>query len=193
MKLQNLSYNKGFVLAFAIGFVVRLIPELLSFPYPIGWDTIYYAYRINDGALFGYWNNPFSTWLIYGILIFLGNLTRLDPFLVLKIVAPLLFGGSAAGVYFVAWKKLGWSVTKSLLASGLFAFQLGALAISWHFYRNVFGAMLLLFALPFLPPWLSPILREAQRQDNAGIGDGTYWLQGHHPLKGNPDWHPLLK
>ena len=149
MKLQNLSYSKGFILAFAIGFVVRLIPELLSFPYPIGWDTIYYAYRINDGALFGYWNNPFSTWLIYGILI-LGNLIMLDPFLVLKIVAPLLFGGSAAGIYFVAWKKLGWSVTKSLLASGLFTFQLGALAISWHFYRNVFGVMLLLFALPFL-------------------------------------------
>ncbi len=40
------------MLAFAVGFVVRLIPELLSFPYPIGWDTIYYASRIQDGVLF---------------------------------------------------------------------------------------------------------------------------------------------
>jgi hypothetical protein len=150
VKLQNLSYNKGFIIAFAVGFVVRLIPELLSFPHPIGWDTIYYAYRIKDGVLFGYWNDIFSTWLPYGIMIFLGNLTRLDPFMVLKIFAPLLYGGSAAGVFFVAWKKLNWSVTKSLLASGLFVFQLGALTISWHFYRNVFGVMILLFALPFL-------------------------------------------
>jgi len=150
MKLQNLSYNKGFILAFVIGFVVRLIPELLSFPYPIGWDTIYYAYRISDGVVFGYWNNVFSTWLIYGILVFLGNLTRLDPFMLLKIVAPLLYGGSSAGVFFVAWKKFDWSVAKSLLASGFFAFQLAALAISWHFYRNVFGVMILLFTIPFI-------------------------------------------
>jgi len=150
MKLQNLSYSKGFILAFAIGFVVRLIPELLSYPYPIGWDTIYYAARINDGVVWNHWSEVFSTWLIYGILVSLGSLTRLEPFMLLKIVAPLLYGGSAAGIYFVAWKKLGWSVTKSLLASGLFAFQLAALGISWHFYRNIFGLMLLLFTIPLL-------------------------------------------
>jgi hypothetical protein len=150
MKLQNLSYTQGFILAFTIGFVARLIPELLSFPYPIGWDTVYYAYRISDGALFGYWNDVFSTWLPYGVMILLGNLTRLDPFLLLKIVAPLLYGGASAGVFFVAWKKLDWSVTKSLLTSGFFTFQLAALAVSWQFYRNVFGVMILLFALPFL-------------------------------------------
>ena len=40
-KLAGLSFKQGILLAFVIGFVVRLIPELLSFPYPIGWDTIY--------------------------------------------------------------------------------------------------------------------------------------------------------
>ncbi|HDQ06997.1 MAG TPA: hypothetical protein ENN36_09815 [Candidatus Bathyarchaeota archaeon] len=150
LSLGNLGFRKGFLIAFAVGFAVRLIPEILSYPYPIGWDTIYYAYRISDGALFGYWNNIFSTWLPYGIMIFLGNLTGLDPFLLLKILAPLLYGGAAAGVYFVAWKKLNWSVTKSLLASGFFSVQLAALAISWHFHRNIFGVMILLFALPFI-------------------------------------------
>jgi len=155
MKLQNLSYTKGFILAFVIGFVVRLIPELLSYPYPIGWDTIYYAARINDGVVWNHWSGVFSTWLIYGILVSLGSLTRLEPFMLLKIVAPLLYGGTAAGIYYVAWKKLGWSVTKSLLSSGLFAFQLAALGISWHFYRNIFGLMILLFAVPLLRSKLS--------------------------------------
>ena len=149
-KLDNLSYTKGFILAFTIGFVVRLIPELLSFPYPIGWDTIYYAYRISDGVVWSHWSNIFTSWLIYGILVSLGNLTQLEPFLLLKIVAPLLYGGTAAGIYYVAWKKLGWSVAKSLLACGFFAFQLAALGISWHFYRNIFGLMILLFAIPLL-------------------------------------------
>ncbi len=150
MKLQNLSYTKGVILAFTIGFVVRLIPELLSFPNPIGWDTIYYASRINDGVVLNHWSGIFSTWMIYGLLVALGSLTRLEPFMLLKIVAPLLYGGTAAGIYYVAWKKLNWTVTKSLLASGLFAFQLAALGISWHFYRNIFGLILLLFTIPLL-------------------------------------------
>ena len=149
-RFSRLSYRQGILLAFVIGFVVRLVPELLSFPYPIGWDTIYYAYRINDGVVFGFWDSIFSSWLPYGIMIFLGNLTNLDPFLLLKIVAPLFYGGCVAGIFFVAWKKLEWSVTKSLLVSVFFSFQLAALAISWQFYRNVFGVMVLLFAIPFI-------------------------------------------
>ena len=149
-KLDRLGHNKRFLLVFAIGFVVRLVPELLSFPNPIGWDTIYYAYRIEDGVLFGFWDNIFSSWMIYAITIFLADLTRLAPFMLLKIVAPLLYGGASAGIYFVASKKLKWSPTKSLLASVIFAFSLASLAISWQFYRNIFGVMVLLFALPFI-------------------------------------------
>ncbi len=149
-KIDSLSHNKALLLAFAIGFVARLIPELLSFPNPIGWDTIYYAYRIEEAVLFGFWDNIFSSWMIYGLLIFLGNLTRLEPFVLLKIVAPILYGGASAAIYFVASKKLKWSITKSLLASVLFTFSLAALATSWQFYRNIFGVTVLLFAIPLI-------------------------------------------
>jgi len=88
--------------------------------------------------------------MIYAILMVLSDLTQLAPFMLLKIVAPLLYGGAAAGIYFVAWKKLGWSVSKSLLASIVFTFSLAALATSWQFYRNVFGIMVLLFAIPLI-------------------------------------------
>jgi len=47
VSLQNISFRKGFFLAFVLGFMVRLIPEVLSFPYPIGFDTVYYAARMN--------------------------------------------------------------------------------------------------------------------------------------------------
>ncbi|MCW4021668.1 MAG: hypothetical protein NWF02_00690, partial [Candidatus Bathyarchaeota archaeon] len=150
MKFRDLSYTQGIILAFVVGFVVRLIPELLSFPYPIGWDTIYYASRINSGIFFVHGSDIFGSWLVYGILVTLHNLTQLEPFVLLKIVAPLLYGGTCAGMFFVAWKRFDWSSKKSLLVSVLFAFQLAALAVSWQFYRNVFGMMVFLFALPFL-------------------------------------------
>jgi hypothetical protein len=149
-KLKGLGYSRGLALAFLVGFVIRLVPELLSFPYPVGWDTIYYASRIHSGVVFTVGSDLVNSWLIYGILVSLGSLTRLDPFVILKIFAPLLYGGSCAGMFFVAWKKLDWSVTKSLLVSVFFGFQLAALAISWQFYRNVLGVMVLLFALPLV-------------------------------------------
>ncbi|MDG6223010.1 MAG: hypothetical protein QCH99_07115 [Candidatus Bathyarchaeota archaeon] len=150
MKLQNLSYRQGILLAFIVGFIVSLIPELLSFPHPIGWDTIYYASRMNSGVVFTYGSDIFGSWIIYGILVSLHNVTQLQPFMLLKIIAPLLYGGTCAGMFFVAWKRFEWSPKKSLLVAVLFAFQLAALAVSWQFYRNVFGVMVMLFALPFL-------------------------------------------
>jgi hypothetical protein len=147
--LYGISWRKGFLLAFVLGFMVRLVPEVLSFPYPIGFDTVYYAARMKGGVVWPHWSSFFSTWLVYAILVPMYSLTQIDPFLLLKIVGPLLYGGSAAGIYYFAWKGLTWSVKKSLFASVFFAFQLAALGISWHFYRNVFGLMLLLFVLPF--------------------------------------------
>ena len=97
-KLFGLSYWQGFLLACGLAFVVRVIPELLSFPFLIGWDTIYYAYRIEEGVLFGFWDNIFSSWMIYAILMVVSDLSHLTPFILLKIVAPLLFSGAAAGV-----------------------------------------------------------------------------------------------
>jgi len=146
---ENISLRKAFFFAFVLGFMVRLVPEVLSFPYPIGFDTIFYAARMKSGVVLYHWSSFFSTWLVYAVLVPLYSLTQVDPFLLLKIVGPLLYGGSAAGIYYFAWKGLNWSVKKSLFASVFFAFQLAALGISWHFYRNVFGLMLLLFVLPF--------------------------------------------
>jgi len=149
VSLQNIGFRKGFILAFVLGFVVRLIPEVLSYPYPIGFDTIYYAARMKSGIVWYHWSSLFSTWLVYVILVSLYSMTQVDPFLLLKVVGPLLYGGSVAGIYYYAWKGLNWGVKKSLFASVFFAFQLASLGISWHFYRNLLGLMLFLFALPF--------------------------------------------
>jgi hypothetical protein len=149
VSLQNISFRRGFFLSFVFGFMVRLIPEILSFPYPIGFDTVFYAARMKSGIVWYHWSSFFSTWLVYAILVPLHSVTQVDPFLLLKVVGPFLYGGSAAGVCYFAWKGLNWGVRKSFFASVFFAFQLAALGISWHFYRNLLGLMVLLFALPF--------------------------------------------
>lgn len=48
--LAYTDHKRALVLCFVLGFVVRLMPEVLSYPYPIGFDTVYYAARIKSGV-----------------------------------------------------------------------------------------------------------------------------------------------
>jgi len=144
------SPRAGLLVAFLFGVAVRAIPELLSYPYPIGFDTIYYAWRVKEGVVWAHWSSVFGSWLLYALLIPVYNALRVEPFLLLKLAMPLLFGVCSGGVYYMATKGFGWSVRKGLFAAGLFSFQVAALGISWHFYRNMLGLGILLFALPWI-------------------------------------------
>jgi len=150
LKGIDISHGKGLLFSFVLGFLVRLIPEALSFPYPIGFDTIDYAARMKNGIV---WYQPrdfFSTWLLYAILTPLYGVVSGDPFLLLKFVAPLLYALNVCGVYFFARRALDWDVKGSLMAAFFFSFQLAALRVSWDLYRNMLGMAILLFALPWI-------------------------------------------
>jgi hypothetical protein len=144
------SPRKALLLAFIFGFGVRLIPELLSYPHPIGFDTIYYGWMLKEGVVWTHWSGVFSSWLFYGLTIPLYNIVLGDPFLFLKGVMPVLFGLTSSGVHYLATRGLGWSTRKGLFAAAVFSLQVAALGISWHFYRNVLGLALLLFAIPWI-------------------------------------------
>ncbi len=144
------SFRTGLLIAFVFGFAVRMIPELLSYPYPVGYDTVYYAWRIREGVIWAHWSKVFDSWLLYGLLMPLHEALKVDPILILKLAMPLLFGLNACGVHYLASKGLNWPVRKGLFAAGLFSFQLAALRMSSDLYRNMLGLGILLFTLPWI-------------------------------------------
>lgn len=146
----RISGWKALVIAFLVGFAVRLVPELLSYPHAIGFDTVYYAWRIRTGVVWYNWSQVFSSWLLYGFLVPVQNFVQGDPFMTLKVTAPLLFGLNTCGIYYFAKRALNWTDRKALFSGLVFSFQIAALAISWEFYRNMLGLGFLLFALAFL-------------------------------------------
>jgi hypothetical protein len=147
----KLTDRKVLVACLSLGFFVRLIPELLAFPLPIGFDTIYYAFVMKSGVILPHWSAFFtSTWLLYALIVPLYSLLQVDPFLLLKVVAPLLFGLNVAGVYWFARKMLSWDLRMGLLTGVFFALQLASLRISWDLLRNTLGLGILLFALSYL-------------------------------------------
>jgi len=145
-----IKWSKGLFLSFIFGFVVRLIPEVLSLPYPIGYDPIYYVWRIKSNVVWCDWSQVFSTWLLYAILVGLFDVTHMNPFVLVKFAAALLFGFNACGIYYFATKALGWTTKKGLLAAVFFSLQIATLVLSSNFYRNMLGLGILLFALPLI-------------------------------------------
>ena len=147
----SLTDRKALIACLSIGFLIRLVPELLAFPFPIGFDTIHYAATMKSGVILANWSNFFtSSWLLYALIIPLYNLVQMDPFLLLKIVAPLLFGLNVAGVYWFSRKMLGWNLRMGVLTGLFFALQLASLRISWDLLRNALGLGILLFALSYI-------------------------------------------
>jgi hypothetical protein len=147
----KLTDRKALIVCLSIGFLVRLIPELLAFPLPIGFDTIHYAAVMQSGVVLAHLSNFFTTsWLFYGLIVPLYSLLQVDPFLILKIIAPLLFGLNVAGVYWFSRKSLGWNMRIGLFAGLFFALQLASLRISWDLLRNSLGLGILLFTLSYI-------------------------------------------
>jgi hypothetical protein len=146
----DLTTGKALAVCFLGGFLVRSIPEVLAFPHPIGFDTVYYAVAMKNGVIWTHWSEIFtSTWLFNAIMILLYSVSKTDPFLLLKLAAPALYGLNVTGMFWFARKALDWSVKWSLLASALFSIQLASIRISWDLLRNTLGMGLLLIALPF--------------------------------------------
>src|SRR4030067_1739739 len=96
----KLTDSKLLLACLSIGFFIRLVPELLAFSTPIGFDTIYYANVMKNGVILSHLSGFFtSSWLLNAFIVPLYSVSRVDPFLLLKVVAPGLFGLNVAGVY----------------------------------------------------------------------------------------------
>ena len=147
----KISATRALMFSFMLGFILRLIPEVLAFPYPISWDMIHYAYSMRVGMVLGHWSSFFvGKWLLFAFLIPVRNHFGVDSFLLLKITGPILYGFNACGIYWFARSLLGWEVTQSVLSAGFFSVQLASLRISSELLKNTLGLGLLLFTLPLI-------------------------------------------
>jgi hypothetical protein len=139
--------RRYFLLSFLIPALVRSIPEVVSFPWPIGYDTVVlYAYFIHYCQIYGFFlffplfvPEEHLSFLFYVLIGGLGVLSNADPFLVLKFVAPLLSGFLGCSVFYFCSRFLDWSVEKSLFCAVLASLYFVSLGLSLGFFRNMFS------------------------------------------------------
>ncbi len=152
-----LKKNKYLLAAFIIPLLVRSIPVILSWPYPIGFDTIGYIPLIQKGWVFSLGPIGFlkTTGMFYAVAALPYGLTN-DAVAVVNVLGPLLLGALCVMMYLYARKGLGWSGWKSLLVVVLVSTYFVSLRDSWDLYRQMVGLIFLMAALISLKSFSSP-------------------------------------
>lgn len=129
----------------ATAIIIRTIPEFLSFPYLIGYDTIYYAGEIQRAQscldLISTLPSPFLPLALCPFGKMVGVLT------LFKIYPPLAYGASAGTLFLFARKSLGLDRFQSILSSLFVVLQFGMLRVSWDLHSNLLGMAFLLLLL----------------------------------------------
>ena len=147
----TLEKRKYALAAICISLAARSVPEILSWPYPLGLDTLRYIPFIREGRVFSLGFHGFlsRTSLFYLTATLLYVLIR-DEFMVIKVLGPVLHGALSLMLYLYAKRALGWSCRKSLLASILTSIYFVSLRISWDLYRQMLGFTFMMVAFTAL-------------------------------------------
>src|SRR5207245_3684396 len=99
--LQQIRQHKYAFAAFLVPLSIRIIPEILSGQYPVGWDIIaYYIPNTIDMASgkMDIWGIITSPPVMYAIVLPVYLLAKTNLVLIFKVLGPILYG------------VLGWSI-----------------------------------------------------------------------------------
>ena len=147
--LRILSFPRVWVFglaAFLFPALVRVVPEIVAGPYPIGYDTVNsYAPFMLD---WGLGNSTFSPviggWVVYALFGGIYIATRIDPIVIVKTAAPIFYGVLGVSEFIFAQRVLRWRHGKSLFLVMVASMDFVLLRFSWDLFRNTLGLALLL-------------------------------------------------
>jgi hypothetical protein len=145
---------------FSIGCLVRGIPELVAYPYPIGSDVI--NYYIPAVTFFDtIWPTILHQFPTYVFLLHIINIASgLTPYFTVIAVAVGVFGIFTMSVFFAAKKILKITTLQSTFLSIFVIFQTAVLMTTANNHKDIFALSTLLFTF---------ILIHNRHQRNTGL------------------------
>jgi len=142
--------------SFLLGFILRFIPEVIWWPWHIGWDTVEYVAHLED---FMVRLNPLASYY------WMGGLRNIPPMLnLIALVPAYAFGAWAVFKVYPAvaygllclssallarrvFRVSGWG---AFLTSAITALYVLNLRISWDYQRQLLGSVFMLLSLAVL-------------------------------------------
>src|SRR5215210_4784346 len=126
------------------------MPLVISYPYPIGYDSINY-YLPNLYHFENNWLKLVTEFPIYVVTVylfaFIFSSNIYYSFLVSNVV---LYGAFSMTIYLLSNKLMKQSFNMSLVFTIFVIFQLGTLRISWDLFRDLFSLIMFNLFLLFI-------------------------------------------
>src|SRR2546430_14599500 len=113
--LQVMGQHRFAFAAFLVPLSIRIIPEILSGRYPVGWDIIaYYVPNTIDmvSGRMNVWEIITSPPVMYAITVPAYVLTRTNLVLTFKVLGPILYGFLGWTIFWFGQRRLHWPGNK---------------------------------------------------------------------------------
>src|SRR5438094_360005 len=147
--LQVMGQHRFAFAAFLVPLSIRIIPEILSGSYPVGWDIIaYYIPNTIDMASgnMNLWGMITSPPVMYAIVLPAYWFTKTNLVLIFKVLGPILYGFLGWSIFWFCERRLHWSGKKALYAVLFISAYFVTLRIAWDAYQAELGLALFLLA-----------------------------------------------
>jgi hypothetical protein len=139
-----------YLIIFSIAVILRLIPEILAFPYPIGYDVINYYLPVltNFDDRWVSVSNQFPLYII--LLHAITSIFHIDPRIAITSLAVLIFGSFSLVIHSIARNIFHLSNYQSIFLSLFVIFQVSVLRTSWDLHKDMLALTITLYCLLYL-------------------------------------------
>jgi hypothetical protein len=138
--ILSLKINKNHLVVFLIGCLIRIIPEIIAYPYPIGYDNINYYIPLANEVEFDSVKDQIN---IFPYLIYiLKVITSLGPHNLMIVLSSTIYGLFSLSIYLLLE---GLAIKPAWLMTIFILFQLSTLRTTWDLQKDI-----LAFSFTFL-------------------------------------------
>ena len=128
----NLKINKNLLFVFLIGCLIRIIPEITAYPYPIGYDIINYYIPLASEIEFDSLNDQFN---IFPYLLYILKIsTFLDPHNLMIVLSSTIYGLFSLSIYLLLQ---GLNIKPALFMTIFILFQISTLRTTWDLQKDI--------------------------------------------------------
>jgi hypothetical protein len=145
---NNQKYS--YLIVFSVVVILRLVPEILALPYPIGYDVINYYLPILKNFDY-HWTLVSNQFPLYIVLLHaITSIFHIDPRIVITASAVLIFGSFSLVIHSIARNIFHLNNYQSIFLSLFVIFQVSVLRTSWDLHKDMLALTITLYCLSYL-------------------------------------------
>jgi hypothetical protein len=132
--------------------MVRLIPEMVAHPYPVGYDVINYYIPVITNFQ-EYWPIVSEQYPLYVLILhFFQAATDLQPQILVSISGLILYGFFSVSLFIMSRRLFGLGEFYSMYLTLFVIFQLPVLRTAWDLHKDILSLTLFMIAISLIFP-----------------------------------------